>query len=336
MAAVAGMGEPTPAIAGFWRRLAAFLVDVLIVSAALLILGFVLYGWTSSLGQAGRAIGLAAALLYFGLLDSRVAGGGSPGKRLLGLRVVDRSGAPLSPIRAAFRCLVALAPWFVNGLWLGPGGPLAGLLGALQALLLFGLGGALLYLILFNRRTRQSVQDLATDSFVVRAAEDRAPIALRIAPLHLRISGLWILLLLIGGSAAALWPADPAAAARSKPLGELHAALAAELGAGPVGVRLVTTTLTSPLSGSSSTSYLEVTVFRTRPDPRPDGVVILAAAGIVLRQAPDLLGRPLLSVQTVRGFDLGLAWWRIAYRGVYDAAEWRKLLLQFPGTTRSS
>jgi uncharacterized RDD family membrane protein YckC len=335
MEAVAELGQPAPAIAGFWRRLAAFAIDVLIVSAALFALGFASYGWTSTLGQLGRAIGLAVALLYFGLLDSRLANGQTPGKRLLGLRVVGRSGAALSPPRAALRCLVVFAPWFVNGLSFDLGG-LNPILFTLQVTVIIGVGAALLYLILLNRRTRQSVQDLAADSFVVRAATERGPIALRTAPVHLWIAGSWILLVAIGACAAVLWLRDAAVLARSQPLRDLHAALAQEFGPRSVSVELVTNTVNSPLSGSSSTSYLQVTVLRNHPDARSDAAVILAAADLVLRHDPDFLGRPLLVVQAVRGFDLGLAWWWKAYRGVYDAAGWRRLLLQFPGATRSS
>src|SRR5262245_3395670 len=106
-----------PPIAGFWRRLAAFVVDGLILAVPAMLLGFALFNWAASLGQAGRLIGFVVALLYFGLLNSRLGGGQTLGKRLLGIRVTDRNGAPLSPLRAILRYLVLAVPYFLNGLW---------------------------------------------------------------------------------------------------------------------------------------------------------------------------------------------------------------------------
>src|SRR5690348_14117245 len=79
--------EQRPPIAGFWRRLAAFVVDALILGVPAMLLGFAMFDWAASLGQAGRLIGFVVALLYFGLLNSRLGGGQTLGKRLLGIRV---------------------------------------------------------------------------------------------------------------------------------------------------------------------------------------------------------------------------------------------------------
>src|SRR5262249_47264486 len=108
--------EPTP-IAGFWRRLDAFAVDCLVLAVPAMFLGLALFDLAESLGGAGRLIGAIAALLYFGVMNSRLGGGQTFGKRLLGLRVVDRSGDLLSPARSIVRFLVFSAPYFLNSLW---------------------------------------------------------------------------------------------------------------------------------------------------------------------------------------------------------------------------
>jgi len=94
--------ERTP-IAGLWRRLAALVIDGLTLGVPALLLGLTLFHWASSLGRAGRLIGFVVALLYFGVLNSRFGGGQTLGKRLLGIRVADRAGAPLSPMRSFLR-----------------------------------------------------------------------------------------------------------------------------------------------------------------------------------------------------------------------------------------
>jgi hypothetical protein len=86
-------------IAGFWRRLTAFVIDCLILSVPTLLLGLALFRWVAGLGPTGRLIGFVVALLYFGVLNSHFGGGQTLGKRLLGIRVIDRSGKLLSPIR---------------------------------------------------------------------------------------------------------------------------------------------------------------------------------------------------------------------------------------------
>src|ERR1700728_3900 len=72
--------NPRSSIAGFWRRLAAFLVDCLILAVPALLIGLMLFRWTAGLGQAGRLLGFPVTLLYFGLLDSRLGGGQTIGK----------------------------------------------------------------------------------------------------------------------------------------------------------------------------------------------------------------------------------------------------------------
>jgi hypothetical protein len=53
-------------IAGFWRRLAAFSIDLLILGVPALLFGLARFRWAASLGKSGRLIGLVVALLYLG------------------------------------------------------------------------------------------------------------------------------------------------------------------------------------------------------------------------------------------------------------------------------
>ena len=108
--------KETP-IAGFWRRLAAFLVDALILGVPALLIGLAVFDWAASLGPSGRFIGFLVALLYFGLLNSRLGGGKTLGKRLFRIRVTNRSGQTLSPMRSGLRFLVLGIPYFLNGVF---------------------------------------------------------------------------------------------------------------------------------------------------------------------------------------------------------------------------
>lgn len=155
-----------PPIAGFWRRVVAFLID----GAVLGILGQVL-GWSMSsfwfqIGPYGRLIGLAIALAYFGVMGSRIAGGATLGKRLLGIAVRDAAGRPIGIMRSIARTSVWLVPLTLNG-WALPilSNPIAS---RVAAVVLFGVGGAVLLTMALNRRTRQGLHDVLAGTYVLR------------------------------------------------------------------------------------------------------------------------------------------------------------------------
>ena len=168
MDATHGEVEPVRSIAGFWRRLGAFAIDMLLLGLVGMTLGWLLFDTLARMGAYARLIGFAIALAYFGLGNSRLGGGQTLGKRLLGVRVVDAHDQLLSLPRALLRYVVLGVPFFVNGLPLSPEQATSSPLGYLLSLVLFGGIFAIVYLYVFNRRTRQSLHDLAVGSYVER------------------------------------------------------------------------------------------------------------------------------------------------------------------------
>lgn len=155
-------------IAGFWGRVGAFVVDVLVLA---LVAGALFWLWPTqvvALGSAGRWVGFCIALLYFGLMNSRLGHGQTVGKRVMGLRVVGATGQPISVPRALARQTVLGLPFFMNGAWLPAVFQTSMPLVALGAVIVFGGSFATYYLYLFNRRSRQSLHDLAVRTWVVR------------------------------------------------------------------------------------------------------------------------------------------------------------------------
>jgi uncharacterized RDD family membrane protein YckC len=326
----------TTPIAGFWRRAAALMVDLLILGVPTFLLGLALFRWVASLGQAGRLIGFVVALLYFGLLNSRFGGGQTLGKRLLGIRVIDRASNPLSPIRSIARFLVIAIPYFLNGFWFDVDAESVGLLGYLLGDLLvfavFGCGGAIVYLFVFNRRTRQSLHDLAVGSFVVRGPPPVAPIGVSIPHVHLKVIGCWLVLALIAPGVG-IWAVHESGLTESlKPLGELQSAIKTQLDVRQVRVTMGSTSTAWLGAGPSTTSYLQVDA---QPGASQKDLVTLATriGEAVLDLHPDLLGKQLLIVRVERGFDLGIARWSQSHREAHDAAAWREKLRQLPART---
>ncbi|MCS6291000.1 MAG: RDD family protein [Nitrospira sp.] len=177
----------TPRIATFWRRIGAAVVDAFLLGAIGACLGFLWFDQLAALGRTGRFIGGAIALVYFGTLNSQIGQGQTLGKRLLKIRVTDAVGALISLPRSAFRATILLLPVALNGMPV-PAGEHEQLWGIALSILIFGVSVAGVYLYFCNRRTRQSIHDLAVGTFV-RNAESTSEIHEEIWKPHLAIAG---------------------------------------------------------------------------------------------------------------------------------------------------
>jgi uncharacterized RDD family membrane protein YckC len=97
--------------AGFWIRVASYLIDVVIVYVAMFVVGFVIalpFGALFGTGDAASIaailsglVGLVFAIFYHGYFVSTK--GGTPGKLLLGLRIIRSDGSNLTFGRAVGR-----------------------------------------------------------------------------------------------------------------------------------------------------------------------------------------------------------------------------------------
>ena len=293
---------PTPdtafvPIAGFWRRVAAFLVDGVIIGCIGYLLGRVLFDLFVRIGPWGPCVGFLVALAYFVSQEGARGGGRSPGKRLLRIRVVDSQGRALDPARGAVRFAVLGLPYFLVGAAL-PLGVVTFAGGFPLATLTLGGLLALAWLLAFNRRTRQSLHDLAVGAFVVRASARTpdAPGPARTWGGHLVIAGV---LMLLAGVTPLLHPSV-------LPLRTLHDRLAMQ-----------------PELRSVNAFGTSVRVYGVHSDPRKNYVLFIEAtiakplddyvplstrmAGIALAAWPDAKLQDRISVRLAHGFDIGIA-----------------------------
>ncbi len=154
----------SPNVAPRWRRWNALLADYVVIGAIGLLIAKLFYQPLMAAGDFARLVGLAIVLAYYGWFNSWLGGGRSPGKRLLGLRVVKTDGGLLSPGAAALRGFVLSVPLLLNGLSLkGDVSPVA--LAGLSSLV-FGVFLSSLYLFACNRQGRL-LHDFAASSMVV-------------------------------------------------------------------------------------------------------------------------------------------------------------------------
>ncbi|RAI40209.1 RDD family protein [Rhodoplanes roseus] len=304
----------SPAAASLWRRLVAFSLDTTLVGAVGYAVGMAMFDLVVDLGLAARLIGLALALAYFGLADSRLTGGRSLGKRLLGIAVVGPDGAPLSIGAATLRALVVMAPIVLNDFAVETITPIVT---GLWSFLVIGVGLSLLYLVLFNRPTRQSLQDLVVGSMVVSAGAPRP------ATRPLWIGHRITVGVLLAASLAfgLMMPSMIQSSDRVSGLLAVRTAVAAQPG---VRDAAVVRTWTRTAGSDQARDSITVTASYSRwpADPEAQARDI---AGLVLKEFPDLVGTLPLIVKVTVEFNLGIANYAKQQQIETSAAAWPKI-----------
>lgn len=164
-----------PYLASIFSRLGALLVDTIILVSFGLLLGLLFESQFVKMGLWAPLVGAFIMLLYFGIGNSPWANGQTLGKKLLNIQVVDIFGAPLNNSKACLRALVFIIPFALNGQpILGENPPIIFI--ALLSAIIFGGILSIVYLLIFNRNTRQSLHDLAAKSIVINKNADKKSI----------------------------------------------------------------------------------------------------------------------------------------------------------------
>lgn len=293
--------QPTPGendinTAGFWRRIGAFVLDAVLLGVIGIVAGLIFYETFVRFGGWGRLIGLAVVLPYFGALNSRMSGGQTLGKRLLRIRVVGADGAPLPLPRSLLRTMVLAVPWFLNGAPF-PADLLVAPWINLLTTAIFGLGASILYLLLFNRATRQSLHDLVAGSYVVGAEPAAAVVKAPLGRTHAIVVALLF-------AAAALAPFVTSRLASQEPFAALMKVFQA-LNAEPGIVRAnVSEGWTS--NGDGRTTYLLINAFLDEPR-LGDARLAQRLARVAIANDPTVLDLQIVQVVLIYGYDIGIA-----------------------------
>jgi uncharacterized RDD family membrane protein YckC len=157
-------------IAGIGSRGAAAMVDTLIQAIALTVVFAALSGGTAVLGVS-LSLGRGTATLFLGLvalaifvitsgyfmLWEIVWNGQTPGKRLVGVRVIRENGYPIRPVDAVIRNLVRIVDWLP---------------------LFYGVG---MLSMLLNPQSRR-LGDFASGTIVVRERSSSIPLSATASP----------------------------------------------------------------------------------------------------------------------------------------------------------
>lgn len=184
-------GNSAEWIAGFWRRIGAFAIDIIILGIIGIGLGLFLEKQLAQLGGWGRLVGFFVALVYFGIFNSRIFGGQTVGKRIVSIRVVDGNNQSIDLFRSFARYSILGGPFFLIGAQFTNEA-----MTSVWSYLIYPVivGGLLsvVYLYIFNRVTRQSLHDLALDTYVVDAHSERIGIGTFWRPHLIIVGGLFL------------------------------------------------------------------------------------------------------------------------------------------------
>jgi len=303
-------------IAGFWRRLGAFFLDCLLLGAIGVAVGFLLAEEIVRLGPWGRLLGFFVALAYFGALNSKLTGGQTLGKRLLKIKVVAMEGMPLSVPRSFLRFLPLGAPWFLNNAQFSEP-MLFSFWGYVLSIAIFGLGLSIIYLYVFNRKSRQSLHDLLVGSYVVSAGATGPVAAPAIWQAHLAVCAL----LVVASSIAPYFTKDLAAGEPFVSLMTTYRAVNSEPWVVHANVTKGKTFMTTTDTGQSTTTYLTITAYSHDSDI---GNVERAKQLATLALSADSSARSLdiIQVTLVYGYDIGIASSWQSQNHAHPPAEW--------------
>ena len=284
--------------AGFWRRLVAFIIDCVIVGVVGLVVGLMFDDALSRMGGYERFIGFAIAVTYAGLLNSRLGSGQTLGKKILSIRTRGIDGSLLSVPRALARQSVFAIPFFLNGAPFSES-VLMSFSGLVISLLLFGGLFSIIYLFVFNRKTRRSLHDYVVGSWVVRDGE---------LPPEVVPSVIWrghvvaVALLVLLSAALPLLGWKLMKTETFAGLSEMNQAIATEPGVLSSGVVVGTTYR----SGGGSTDYVAITLHIKGSDTDDEKRARMIARK-VLAAHPPAASKDTISVTLVHGFDMVIA-----------------------------
>ena len=287
-------------ISGFWRRIGALFIDALILDAAGLALGLFLESLFVQMGGWGRLIGFSIALIYFGVMNSSIAGGQTIGKKALKIRVVDSNNSPINLGKSILRYFILAIPFSLNGAQFSNEAMLSFFM-YLHSLIIFGGLFSILYLYIFNRVTRQSLHDLAVGSYVVNTNVEKQA-TVNVWNIHLVIVAMLFL-------AAAVVSAFTTQLAQSEPFKgmlSVQSALSNDQSVAYATISTGSTTFSSTNDGTETTTYVSSQVF-LKTNNVSDAELARRLAIIIVANYPETLQKDTVHINLTYGYDIGIA-----------------------------
>jgi uncharacterized RDD family membrane protein YckC len=316
-------------IAKFWKRPVAFLIDVLLLVAIGFVLGVLFKEYFISLKSNGIFIGFVVSLLYFTVCNSNICKGQTLGQFILCIKVLDSKDNHLPIWKSFLRSMVLTIPYFFLDYTIPDLSANSTISLIIFNILLFTLIG-FAYFYVFNKSTRQTINDLVVNSFVVSCKKEsenveRKPLKPLIYYLYLSISITFIIVFTIFSPSKIFSKKYPEKTSISSKLNQIENISKCNLSIG----------IYKSYDFKSSETYIilgcDIYVIHEideNPESPENHSLIKKVIGIILENYPDINTVNNINVRINRGYDIGIYWSNQKVEVVKTPDEWMDFYLE--------
>ena len=312
---------PSDEVAGIWRRTVAFAIDCLVLGVIGLTLAVLLFDQLAAIGRWGRLIGFLIGSIYFGLMEGHAGRCQSLGKLALKIKVIRCNAdgiATLSVTQACLRYAIVAVPTVLGGIVFVDlpvlNSPNAVWISSVNSFAVFLWGAALVYLPVFNRPSRQSLQDLAVSSLVVRDSTKQARVV-QVRRKHWVALGTFAGLILLASPFANRFLASKLAGMDQIQRAALSVPSVRQSGVTTGSIWHVGSPGDAPRTATTISVVTGSPMLQTEQGTH-------AIARAVFSASPTLANQDVVTIVSMRAVDLGIASWRTQFFESWPGRQW--------------
>ena len=300
------------------RRFFAFLIDSLIIALFGKLLGLLLGDFFIELGNLGKIVGFIIVLFYFGIGNSKILNGQTVAKKLLKIRVVDKSSEAISVPKSFLRALPFAAYILLNGLPVSDSADLYPSL--ILGTILFSIPVLESFFAIVNNKSLQSLHDMIAKTFVV-SVKSEGNINITNQKVFLYAGAalpILILIVTLAGSATVsnklIYVTD---------MQKIISVASHELPISSISMYRNKTTTTSLNGETTLVKLIEVTAAKINKDEN-DTLLALKIAKVIFDSGFKFEDGETLSVTIIYGYDIGIASSYVSSKFNDSIENWKK------------
>ncbi len=300
------------------RRFFAFLIDSLIIALFGKLLGLLLGDFFIELGNLGKIVGFIVVLFYFGIGNSKILNGQTVAKKLLKIRVVDKSSEAISVPKSFLRALPFAAYILLNGLPVSDSADLYPSL--ILGTILFSIPVLESFFAIVNNKSLQSLHDMIAKTFVV-SVKSEGNINITNQKVFLYAGAalpILILIVTLAGSATVsnklIYVTD---------MQKIISVASHELPISSISMYRNKTTTTSLNGETTQVKLIEVTAAKINKDEN-DTLLALKIAKVIFDSGFKFEDGETLSVTIIYGYDIGIASSYVSSKFNDSIENWKK------------
>lgn len=300
------------------RRLFAFLIDSLIIALFGKLLGLLLGDFFIELGNLGKIVGFIVVLFYFGIGNSKILNGQTVAKKLLKIRVVNKSSEAISVPKSFLRALPFAAYILLNGLPVSDSADLYPSL--ILGTILFSIPVLESFFAIVNNKSLQSLHDMIAKTFVV-SVKSEGNINITNQKVFLYAGAalpILILIVTLAGSATVsnklIYVTD---------MQKIISVASHELPISSISMYRNKTTTTSLNGETTQVKLIEVTAAKINKDEN-DTLLAMKIAKVIFDSGFKFEDGETLSVTIIYGYDIGIASSYVSSKFNDSIENWKK------------